>query len=113
MNHFHSLHPSYAHQAQLKATGRGDWAALDAMRDALRRHLTAALVECATISRDLTVVDADQLMTDLRMAFDPHVANANIQDAFSDAFGNAYSTLMDAGLEPITSRKTLASGVRE
>ena len=96
--------------ANIRPTSMDDWFALDAMKDAIRRHLLAALLECSAIARDFVALDADQLMTDLRAEFDPEFSNALIQDAFREAFFAHYGALKDLGVEPLVRAKTLPSG---
>ena len=89
-----------------------DYLVLADMKDCLRRHLNAALIECAALAGDLGHIDADVLMPRIRAEFDPSLANARIQDCFSDGFYEALNTLRDLGGEPITAhRAVLPSGV--
>ncbi len=91
--------------------GLQDWFVLDEMRDCLRRHLNAGLLECAAIAaRDLGALDADAVMADLRRAFDPEDATSPIQDAFADAFCAPYARLKESGCTPLTGHATLPSG---
>lgn len=116
MNHSPSLQAGYLRlrQGQLNKlpNSSDDWFVLEDMKQALTRHLQAALIECAALSRDLTgvAVDPDQLLVDVRHQFDPDSAVSPIQDAFADAFFKHVSALKDASAEPITSRKSLPSG---
>lgn len=60
---------------------------LEEMHTTLRRHLSAALLECSAISRDLQYLDPDNVMHDLRKYMDAD--NAPMQDLLSDAFHKA------------------------
>jgi hypothetical protein len=89
----------------------GDDLILTDMKTCLRRHLNAALIECAALSRELGAVDADGAMADLRAAFDPHDARAAIQDCFSDGFHTALAVVQDGGGEVFAVRRVdLPSG---
>lgn len=90
-----------------------DWFTVDDMKACLRRHLGAALIECAALSRELTQLDGDRIMSDLRMQFDPLASDAVIQDCFSDGFGPALAYLRDSGNEPLAVRAELPSGAAE
>lgn len=88
-----------------------DFFVLEDMKAALARHLNAALLECSAIANDLSVVDADQIMTDLRAEFDPYNETAPIQDCFTDGFYAHECNVIDVGGEPITNHGKLPSGV--
>jgi len=110
------LHPIFDEIFKTHFSGlnqKADWYTLMDIKQAIARHLSAALIECSALSRDLNTVDPDQLMTDLRAEFDPIEAQAAIQDCFVDGFHAAVCQLKDAGLEPIARHKTLPSGVVE
>lgn len=104
-----NVHPIFAPILKSIAP-KADWYVLEDMRGAITRHLNAALIECSAMSQDLSVVDPDQLMVDIRAAFDPLLETATVQDCFSDAFHAAVCKLKDAGLEPIARANTLPSG---
>jgi len=87
-----------------------DYFILGDMKAALRRHLNAALIECAALSRELTQVDPDGVMIDLRAEFDPHEETAPIQDIFTDGFHTALDIVKECGGEPLAARKELPSG---
>jgi len=87
-----------------------DYFILDDMKAALRRHLSAALRECAALARDLAVIDGDDVMGDLRKQFDAETAHACIQDCFSEGFTDHVNAVRDAGGEPLTARTGLPSG---
>lgn len=84
-----------------------DHATLDEMRDCIRRHLSAALLECSALSRDLTILDPDAVMRDVRKQFDGLDEASPIQDGFTDAFNDSRAKL---GVEPLR-RGTMPSGV--
>ena len=89
-----------------------DYFALADMKDCLRRHLGAALIECAVLARDFVELDPDRVMDDLRAEFDPGRAQAPIQDCFSDGFHAALNRIRDLGGEPLSAhRAELPSGV--
>jgi len=91
--------------------GLQDWFVLDEMKDCLRRHLNAGLLECSAVAaRDLGALDADAVMADLRRAFDPESRASPIQDAFADAFFAPYARLKESGCAPLTPRAALPSG---
>jgi hypothetical protein len=96
----------------LRPNSLQDFFVLADMKAALRRHLNAALIECAHHARDLSTLDADDVMKNLRAQFDPEDAGAAIQDRFTDAFHGALSPLKDAGAEPLASHGELPSGAR-
>jgi len=86
------------------ADAPGDYFILTDMKTCLRRHLNAALIECAALSRSLEAADPDGVMADLRAAFDSHEARAPIQDCFSDGFHTALAVLKETGGEPLCAR---------
>lgn len=88
-----------------------DWFTIASMKDALRRHIEAGLLECSAMSRDLVELDPDQVVVDLRDQFDPLIETSAVQDLFSDAFFSAARHLHENKVgEPLTSRKCLPSG---
>jgi len=87
-----------------------DYFILDEMKTALRRHLSAALIECAALARDLTLIDADDAMRNVRAEFDADAHDAPVQDCFSNAFGKMTDAVRDAGGEPLAARAKLPSG---
>jgi hypothetical protein len=89
-----------------------DFFVLADMKAALRRHLNAALIECACHARDLGTLDADDVMRDLRGQFDPESRTSPIQDCFADAFHTAGAALKDTGGDPLAARQELASGAQ-
>lgn len=105
-----AIHQGYQTLARVRPNASDDWACLDEMKHRIRQHLSAALLECSAIARDLTVVDADQLLVDLRHNFDPNLAMSPIQDAFADGFYTSLTALKDAGAEPISNVARLPSG---
>jgi len=80
------------------------------MKISLRRHLNAALIECACLSCNLELCDAGDLMRNLRLQFDPEQGAAPIQDCFSDSFAAALGKVKDAGGDPLAARAVLPSG---
>ena len=90
-----------------------DWFVLDDMKSCLRRHLSAALIECAALSRELNAVDGDTLMPALNAQFDPLTRESTIQDCFSDGFAHAHAALRVSGSEPLAVRTELPSGAAE
>lgn len=110
------VHPLFAGvlnaavQSNLRPTPTDDWFTVDEFRAVMRKHLNAALAEIGAQARDLTHIDPDQFMVDLRSEFDPEDANSRIQDCFADAFHAAQAALRDKRGEPLSSKKTLPSG---
>lgn len=106
---------NFQHRQHTEARAQ-DWAARDdrlIMRDMMTeitKALSGALNQCELWSMDLKHVDADQLVTDLRAAFDPYQENAAIQDLFSDAFGTAWKKRRAALNETLWNADELPSG---
>jgi hypothetical protein len=96
-----------------RARSAYDWFVLDDMKSCLRRHLSAALIECSALSRELDAVDGDALMPALNAQFDPLAGDSAIQDCFSDGFASAQATLRDSGSQPLAVRAELPSGAAE
>ena len=80
------------------------------MKSCLRRHLSAALIECAALARDLDLVDPDVIVAGIRSQFDPEDSIASIQDCFSDAFYSALDQAKPFGGEALAARTELPSG---
>lgn len=83
--------------------GMQDWFVLEQMQQIMRQHLQAGLIACSEVSRDLSALDPDQVMVDLRVAFDPH--EKDIRDNFSNAFFHAFGKLKESGCEPLISSR--------
>lgn len=90
-----------------------DWFVLDEMKACMRRHLGAALIECAALSRELTTLDGDCVMAALRAQFDPYLAGTSVKDCFSDGFRSGLAVLKDSGDEPLAVRAELPSGAAD
>lgn len=104
------LYQGYQTLTRVQPTASDDWAALDAMRDVIRQGLIESLKKCDEMARDLVVVNGDQLLVDLRAAFDPALEMGSIQDAFSDGFFTARRRLQDCGADTSLRAKCLPSG---
>lgn len=101
---------SIANSNQQSAAASQDWYVLREMKAAIRDGLNAGLLKCQDLARDLTIVDPDELMVQLRCAFDPLQESA-VQDLFSDAFHRASADVMNAGGEPVSARQAMPSGI--
>lgn len=86
-----------------------DWYVIREMKSILCNSLHEGLAKCSGLSRELTLLDADEVMAEVRAMFDP-LDHSSIQDCFEDAFYKAEGDLKDAGGEPITVQKNLPSG---
>jgi hypothetical protein len=100
---------SAQHSNQQSRTATQDWYVLREMQAALRESLNAGLLKCHDLSRQLNLVDPDDLMVEVHCAFDPLQESA-IQDCFSDAFHSAKAQIQNAGGEPIFARDVMPSG---
>lgn len=86
----------------------GDHVILAEMETCVKQHIYAALLECSALSRDLQMLDPDDVMKALWHEFRP---DGSVADCFSDALGGFRGAVADAGGEPVAGRATVLSGV--
>lgn len=87
-----------------------DHLVLQEMKAAIRKHLQAAMTECAKLSDELQMLDADDLMAAVRKQFDGSDEDSAVQDCFSDAFWPAMAQCADNRGEPVSFREDMPSG---
>jgi hypothetical protein len=79
----------------MKRDPHTDAAVYAEMEAVIKKHVQAAMMECATIAQDLTVADPMQAVANLNSAFTWY----HLGDNFSDAVDMFRSDLCDLGVD--------------
>jgi hypothetical protein len=79
----------------MKRDPHNDAACYAEMEAVIKKHMQAAMMECATIAQDLTVADPMQVVANLNTEFGWY----HLSDRMSDAVDTFRSDLCDLGLD--------------